>query len=270
MLFFLITVGDLEVKSVLLCLKVVSSVIMDTSSWRTRVLLEPRGFIRVLEFILAIVAFATTGGYSDNLIVTINCGNASVPDEHRYSLPVSYPFSLDATPVPIKFCNNDTTSNHQFNGDLSPSAEWFLFVGVTAFLYALASIVFYVIFDAGVRATHERLVTVGDLVGTVLYAFFWLTAASAWAWGLNEIKYWTDPDQVKSNFPLDIICADSATQVDRCGIVGIEFGPLNASVAFAFLNFFLWSCNVWFVYKESPYHQEPAKNEAPASPPNNM
>ena len=242
---------------------------MDTSNWRARALLEPRGFIRLLEMIMAIVAFATTGGYSGYLTFHVNCNTSFI---QSFSAPISYPFRLDANPISVG-CNSSDTTRIQMNGDLSPSAEWFVFVGVTAFLYALASIVFYVIFDAKVRTTHERLVTIGDLVGTVLYAFFWLTAASAWAWGLNEVKYWSGQEQFLQIPALHALCNAGGT--NRCThFVHADFGPLNASVAFAFLNFFLWSCNVWFVYKESPYHQEPAKDENPAGtgtvPPNTM
>jgi len=146
---------------------------MDTSNWRTRVLLEPRGFIRFLEMILAIVAFATTGGYSGQLFFSLTCPPSSTV---TYNLAVKYPFRLDGPSIQFNDCNN-TAQTARLNGDLSPSAQWFVFVGVTAFLYALASMIFYVIFDAQVRANHERLVTIGDLVGTILYTFFWLTAA---------------------------------------------------------------------------------------------
>ena len=246
---------------------------MDTSNWRFRVLLEPRGFIRIIEFVLAIVAFATTGGYSGQLEFSINCGNDTTPNLTYYHPDITYPFRLGSRLIPIQFCNG-TSANVVMNGDFSPSAQWFVFVGVTAFLYSLASIVFYVVFDASVRANHERLVTIGDLALTVLYTFFWLTAASAWAWGLGEVKYWSSHDQFFKYNPLPDICKEGG--IARCtNYTGANFGPLNASVAFAFLNFFLWFCNVWFVYKESPYHQEPNKNEnAPGfgeqSPPSGM
>ena len=240
---------------------------MDTSTWRTRVLLEPRGFIRFLEFILAIVAFATTGGYSGKITFSFTCPNGTT----NYA-DVFYPFRLSGPSRQFTDCQGNTRS-YELMGDLSPSAQWFVFVGVTAFLYALASMIFYVIFDAQVRANHERLVTIGDLVGTVLYTFFWLTAASAWAWGLNEVKILTGRNRFFANEPFPTVCNESGSENICTGFAPADYGALNASVAFAFLNFFLWACNVWFVYKESPYHQEPAKNDnspAEAVPPNNM
>lgn len=243
---------------------------MESSDWRIRALLEPRGFIRFIEFILAIVAFATTGGFSTHFAFMLKCPNGTKTIVN--SVTVSYPFRLSAQPVSFHFCNG-TVGTTTMNGNFAPSAEWFVFVGVTAFLFSLASMIFYVMFDAKVRASNDKMVTIGDLAVTVLYAFFWLTAASAWAWGLSQVKYWTSQQVFLQNDPLPSVCSEGNT--DNCsGFSAANYGSLNASVAFGFLNFFLWSCNVWFVYKESPYHQEPGKNEntdAQSSvPPNNM
>jgi len=241
-------------------------IVMDTSSWRLRVLLEPRGFIRVLEVILAIVAFATTGGYSGQATYSIACKPLANASQH-FTTPISYPFRLSSTVITIEKPCNKTTLNYRMEGDLSPSAQWFEFVGVTAFLYALGSVVFYVVFDAVIRQTHERLVTIGDLAGTVLYAFFWLTAASAWAWGLGQVKIWSGHEKVLGSAEFKDLCQSATCRLNS----GADYSPLTASVAFGFLNFFLWLCNIWFVYKESPYHQEPDKQMDPSpQPPNTM
>lgn len=235
---------------------------MDTSTWRFRVLLEPRGFIRVLEVILAIVAFATTGGYHDDFQYSIACPT-NVP---TINASVDYPFRLSSKSNVFTNCSG-VQIPFTLEGDLSPSAQWFMFVGVTAFLYSLAAVVFYVIFDANVRQTHEKAVTISDLVVTVVYAFLWLTAASAWAWGLGQLKIWTGSNKVLQIQPLKQVCS-----IDSCRqVVYLDYSSLNASVAFGFLNFFLWVCNVWFVYKESPYHQEPDKSGDPnVQQPNSM
>jgi hypothetical protein len=163
-------------------------------------------------------------------------------------------------------CDNDsTTATIKLRGDGSPSAQWFVCVGVLAFLFSLASIVYYVAFEATYRAVNERLVTIGDLVATSLFAFFWLTAASAWASALNAIvkPYATfqcvaDPNCGGEDSQL---IADSCSSADNKCTDGeiINFSKLNISVTFGFLNFFLWACNIWFVYKETPFHVQPAK-----------
>ncbi|XP_002131045.2 synaptophysin [Ciona intestinalis] len=242
---------------------------MDVSSWRVRVLLEPRGFIRVIEFVLSIVAFATTGGFSGVSQYSVLCTNTFA---HIVEVTISYPFRLYAHDIMVPNCTNTTLVPTRMDGDLSPSSQWFVCVGVLAFLYTLAAIIFYVVFDAAVRQTHDRIVTIGDLVATVIFAFLWLTAASAWAWGLGQVKMWSSSARFFQNAPLAAVCG-SATCTPGASA---NFSPLNASVAFGFLNFFLWCCNVWFVYKESPYHQEPPGDQGTGNypegqqSPNNM
>nr|CAB3266763.1 synaptophysin-like [Phallusia mammillata] len=232
---------------------------MDTSSWRIRVLLEPRGFIRVIEIVLSIVAFSTTGGYHDVAQYTFPCENV----HKTFNITMDYPFRLSAKTIVFSNCSNGEVM-FNLEGDLSPSAQWFMFVGVTAFLYSLAAVVFYVVFDANIRQTHEGVVTKSDLAVTIIYAFLWLTAASAWAWGLGQVKIWSGQNKVLAIQEVKPVCEPVCTPTDF-----FNYGPLNASVAFGFLNFFLWSCNVWFVYKESPYHQEPDKQANPTQQPPN-
>lgn len=236
------------------------------TNWRPRVLLEPRGFIRFMQFILSIVAFATTSGFSGILSYSYTCDNKL----KQLTFPVSYPFRLDGATQDLVLCNN-ATKEMQLEGDLSPSAQWFVCVGVFSFLLSLGSMVFYVAFESTYREKYERYITVGDLVATVIFAFLWLTAASAWAWGFNQVKYLTSSDYVGKISPFDEICK---LQESNCRPGGApNFSSISTSVAFGFLNFFLWVSNVWFVYKESPLHPEPNKNiggETPAAPQNTM
>jgi len=248
---------------------------MDTSSWRTRALLEPRGFLRFIEFILAIVAFGTTTDFVGTFRGSIKCDDSSSVMVGPFK--ISYPFKLfDSPPVDFVDCSN-ITQTVTLEGDGSPSAQWFVFVGVMAFLFSLASIVFYVGFEAVYRATHERMISIGDLVITCLFAFFWLTAASAWASSLNSIlKPFATWDCVTK----DTCYSGESPLVNAChdytctpGAV-INWSHLNVSITFGFLNFFLWACNIWFVYKETPFHINPAKennfNQEAQIPPSNI
>lgn len=69
---------------------------------RHRVLLEPRGFIRVIEFVLAIVTFATTGGYNDTGVGTLKC-NSDSPAK-KFQVPISYPFNLQGSQISVRKC----------------------------------------------------------------------------------------------------------------------------------------------------------------------
>lgn len=228
---------------------------------RHRVLLEPRGFIRLIEFVLAIVVFATTGGYSGTGTGTLKCvGDGKV---EPFTITISYPFNLQGTKQNVLKCNGNETVAVEaaLKGDFSPTSQWFVFVAVMAFLICIASIVFYVAFESEIRQAKEFMVTVTDLVVTVIWAFLWLTAAASWAWGVDQVKTYSDPadvcdlDEVKP-LPTDSTCRS---------ISSIDYTSLNASVAFAFLSFVVWVANVWFVYKETPYHDD--GQPPPTNPP---
>lgn len=236
------------------------------STWRYRVLLEPRGFIRLMQFILSIVAFATTTSYHENVPYSVACPDTSL--SHIIHFPLSYPFRISAEKQEITNCKTNQTSMIQLEGDFSPSAQWFVSVGVFSFLVSLASIIFYVAFESSFRLSHERIVTIGDFVVTCLFAFFWLTAASAWAWGLNQIKIITENSKFQGMKETEF-CNDPDVV---CTVLAFSTSKLSTSIAFGFLNLFLWISNIWFVYKESPFHPEPGKEmaaEGPAAPPQN-
>jgi len=224
---------------------------MDLSNSRFRVLLEPRGFIRFLQFILSIVAFATASGFSTIVKFHINCDNK---DPFSVDYPVDYPFRIDEHENTFTDCAN-VTRNAKIEGDFSPSAQWFVSVGVFSFLLSLASMVFYVLFESSYRLSHERIITIGDFAITCLFTFFWLTAASAWAKAANDLKHFTSQDYLVKLPPFDEVC----TKPEFCRTSQLASSKMSASVAFGFLNMFLWASNIWFVYKESPLHPEPNK-----------
>ena len=225
---------------------------MDLSNARFRVLFEPRGFIRFLQFILSIVAFATASGFSTVLTFHLSCSTTKTV---KVEYPIDYPFRINENPQTFKDCDNKSQSA-TLEGDFSPSAQWFVSVGVFSFLLSLASMVFYVLFESTFRLSHERIITIGDFAITCLFTFFWLTAASAWAKASNDLKYFTTTDYLVKLPPFDKVCA---SKDQNCRFIQIASSKLSASVAFGFLNMFLWASNIWFVYKESPLHPEPNK-----------
>jgi len=66
---------------------------MDLVSSTINVLKEPRGFIRVLQFVFAIVGFATTTNFSGSFGFTVQClnSNTTLP-ETRVLKAINYPF----------------------------------------------------------------------------------------------------------------------------------------------------------------------------------
>ena len=80
------------------------------------------------------------------------------------------------------------------SGDVKPSAEFFVFTGVTSMLLSLAFAVAYVLLDRQYR-NDERFPMV-DFIITVVWAIFWIAGSSAWAQGVSTIRSQTSGDYI--------------------------------------------------------------------------
>jgi len=107
-----------------------------------------------------------------------------------------------------------------------------------------------------------------DLIFTLLNTFFWLCAAASLAWAKGQLSTLTDPQNLVKEHELHTYC-DTLDSLDgSCGVnEEASFVKLNSSVAFGFLNLFLWGAGLWFVWKESPFFArvDPPQQQTTAS-----
>jgi len=221
---------------------------------------EPRGFIRFLQFIFAIFAFATACNGGSNLSVTDGSNNLVI------SASWSYPYSLQDTQILTKLSN--TSVYLSASNDVKPSAEFFVFTGVTSMLLSLGFLVLYIFMDRLYR-NDERFPII-DFVITLIWTIFWIASSSAWAQGVSNIRSVTSIDYLTNQLGCTsgtppCVNTDSGT-----------YANVTVSVIFGFLNFFLWLACIWFVYKETKFfksrtaHQQPPpqNNFSNIAPPN--
>ncbi|KAG7265157.1 hypothetical protein CRUP_007383, partial [Coryphaenoides rupestris] len=148
-------------------------------------------------------------------------------------------------------------------GDYSSSAEFFVTIGVFAFLYSTAALAIYVFAYEKYKENNKGPLI--DLGVTGVFAFMWLVSSAAWAKGLADVKRATDPNEVRT------FISACNNEENRCHEVHDPvMSGLNTSVAFGFINLILWAGNLWFVFKETgiiaPFMRAPPPQEKPAAP----
>ncbi|CAN0457835.1 unnamed protein product [Rangifer tarandus platyrhynchus] len=208
---------------------------------------EPLGFIKVLEWIASIFAFATCGGFKGKTEIQVSCDKGA--ENKTITATFGYPFRLNEasfqSPQGVNVCRVDW-KNYVLIGDYSSSSQFYVTFAVFVFLYCIAALLLYVGYTNLYRDNRKLPMT--DFVITIVATFLWLVSTSAWAKALTDIKTATGPSIVQELKPCSV-------QGTLCQFVSVtSMGSLNVSVIFGFLNMILWGGNAWFVYKETSFH----------------
>ena len=239
----------------------------------TEVLKEPRGFLRCIEWFYAIVAFATCANFSTSIGYSITCmNNATNPIQVVH--PIHYPFRFNSAETSIiktndlhKFCFNETIAKSEPE-DFHSGASFFVFTGVLAWLGTTASLVIYVFFPQKYM-DHNRELPKIDFFFTFIMVVFWFCSSAIWAGGLNGLKSVIDESWLYSSImsPCQKIEDNFVeTEIEKCTQNEAQKGTFleaNVSIIFGFQNFFLWSSNLWFIYKETEWFAKRSHSSKP-------
>lgn len=220
----------------------------------TRVIQEPRGFIKILTFVFAILAFATTSSFDTATELEIVCSQKEkkldpmTPMVVKY--PIEYPFKFEDTAIVTKTnCTKNAPSIEQYLPmDFSSSAQFYVTVGVLSMLYSVAALAMYL--TASKQYETNPLVPMVDLAATAVLAIFWFAGACAWAAGIRDVKTYSNPSYLKNHIG---ICNTAYCNTRDLG----TWTSVHISIIFGFGNILLWVASCWFVYKETYLHQRP-------------
>jgi len=223
---------------------------------------QPRGFMRLMQCFFAMLAFSFCAGFSSRLSFKITChdtaDNSSIVTREVIR-DYSYPFALDnMDAVKVHLCGKDEIFN--FPGNFSSDSQFFVFIGVICWLYTILSLLVYT-FLSDAYEEEQKNYPIYDLVISGLFAFFWLACSSAWGHGLSGLKTVGDPenwifDNREDSLAPPCMKSSAGTYIDQsieeCKTTYAgNFAGGNISVVLGFLNLFLWTTNIWFLYKET-------------------
>jgi hypothetical protein len=221
------------------------------------VLKEPRGMIRILQLIFAIIAFSSTTSFDTESTLQVTCpkvkGGKIVgePTSTKIIYPIEYPFKFQETTIMSKHnCSeNIPLIQQKFQMDFASSAQFFVATGILGFLYSGAALGLYL--TKSPQYASNPLIPVIDLGITGLLALFWIAGSAAWALGVSDIKYYTHPNYLSKHI---YICKDPSAD---CSTLDLgNWATLNISILTGFTNAFLWAMSCWFVFKETSFHQK--------------
>lgn len=80
------------------------------------------------------------------------------------------------------------------SNSIKPSAEFFVFTGVTSMLLSLAFLIVYIVMDRFYR--YEERLPIVDFIITIIWAIFWIAGSCAWAQGVTNIRRQTSYEYV--------------------------------------------------------------------------
>nr|KAF6493077.1 synaptophysin [Molossus molossus] len=132
-----------------------------------QVVKEPLGFVKILQWVFAIFAFATCGSYSGELQLSVDCANKT-HSLLNIEVEFEYPFRLHQVYFDAPDCRGGTSKVFLL-GDYSSSAEFFVTVAVFAFLYSMGALATYIFLQNKYRENNKGPVLVFGFLNLVLW-----------------------------------------------------------------------------------------------------
>lgn len=226
---------------------------------------EPIGFIKIIQFFMAILAFAIAVNGDSMLSFNAACRSntagvtklASIKFEAKYS----YPYDLTKSKIEAKTqCPSGSTApklDREYltteGYNIKSSAEFFVFLGVMAFLYSLTMLIVYIFLKH--KYDNKIQLPLIDFIITVIFAICWFASDIAWAKAINDIQHYTKTENVIKSLPKTCPALSGSTSKVCLANKYASYGSIIISCIIGFCNLILWSGNIWFVLKETTWYK---------------
>ncbi|RNA23804.1 synaptoporin [Brachionus plicatilis] len=220
---------------------------------RTEVIKEPLGFIKILQFFLALLAFATAVSGGSDVSFNRKCLNTSQPV--LYKGKYNYPYNLKNAPLKPQTieCLDQKADRYTIateTNNIVSSAQFFVFTGVTAFLYSIAVLIIYIFF----RHKYNNIVYLPliDFSVTCIFTIFWFAGSIAWSKAVGDLQHFTDTETIIETM---IFCKKNNNQNLCSGYETANYANLIVSCILGFGNLIVWAGDIWFVLKETSWYK---------------
>jgi len=229
---------------------------MNLANARTDVLKEPRGFIKIIQFLFSILAFACLVDWRGTLSFNYDCGTTNGTASRKGSVAVTfkYPFAMDEIQQAVPLCdkNKDRIPPGKVDFELNAvqPSQFFVFIGVVAFFASIGIAVGYVLYE-DVYLSSPRYAW-GDIFVHGALSFLWFVSSCAFAAHISKIKKYSSFTWVVSEGTSFVECYQKEYSV-TCTLKGNNptYANIDIAALCGFVNVFLWGANIWFLYKET-------------------
>lgn len=199
-------------------------------------------FLASLKQVFAIFAFSTTASFESASFLNIYCPKSNpksvepkTPEAKISKYEIEYPFELEKSEFTyVSNCSTETNITKKFPMDFSSSARFYVTTGVLCMLYCIGALIFYV-FSAPYYATNP-LIPVLDLIATAIFTVFWFAGSCAWAAGVSDLKFYTNPNYLKKHLNICKESGDVCTTNKVANWSGLNISLVSLSIT---LNHFL-------------------------------
>jgi len=209
---------------------------------------EPRGMLKFLEIVMAIIAFSTVCGYSQSILFDVPCNGSTIEE----SFPFSYPFDINVK-IQIPMCDATIQTPFTFQGYFVSQSQFFVFNGVFTFCFCLFSCVVYLFYNDRLLENDKALIS--EFVITGVLVLFWFIGSIAWANAVINIKYETNPNQIFDKLKE---CSNNHCNLTQFAL----YGMLDVSIIAGFTCVLLWGANSWFLRRDMPWWRDRFKVES--------
>ena len=203
-------------------------------------ILQPKGFLRVLEFFITILTFSLTAGFTaaaiQHCIVPDTDNATNITVTNRVISP--YPFyEFQFQP----YNTSEVTTLYPIGN----GPQFFVCWGVFTMFYCIVAALVYITLSkkfviSGLTSLPDWLVIV-DLLMTCIWIFLWVLAFLIWAIQSNILKG-------------SIVNHLNSQKYCEAGAYAQSFAQTDISLTFSFLLMFTLVCNVYFILKDTSYY----------------